>query len=120
MIADEKKNPFASIKYRMDKRRELRRGRRHRNCRRRPARFDNRTKTGKMAPSIRARKQLELKVISELMEIFPISIIGIEDVAFNHYTKRWGKNFSQVEIGKKWLFEELEKLIGKGNRRKRC
>ncbi len=112
LIADEKKNPFASIKYRMDKRRELRRSRRHRNCRRRPARFDNRTKTGKMAPSIRARKQLELKVIKELCDIYPITIIGLEDVSFNHYTKKWGKNFSQVEIGKKWLYDQLKKIPG--------
>lgn len=111
LIADEKKNAFATIKYRMDKRRELRRSRRHRNCRRRPARFDNRTKTGKMAPSIRSRKQLELKINKELCKIYPISIFGQEDVAFNHYIKRWGKNFSQVEIGKKWLYEEMKKII---------
>ena len=110
LIADEKKNPFASIKNRMDKRRELRRGRRHRNCRRRECRFLNRTKTGKMAPSIRARKQLELKEIKELSDIYPISIGAIEDVSFNHYEKRWGKNFSQVEVGKKWLYEELKKI----------
>lgn len=96
----------------MDKRRELRRGRRHRKCRRRPARFDNRSKTGKMAPSIRSRKELELKVDKELCKMYPVSIIGIEDVTFNHYTKRWGKNFSQVEIGKKWLFEELKNMPG--------
>lgn len=102
LIADEKENRFASIKYRMDKRRELRRGRRHRNCRRRPSRFLNRSKTGKMAPSIRSRKQLELKVNKELCKIYPVSIFGVEDVAFNHYTKRCkltakavGKNFSQ-------------------------
>ncbi len=111
LIADEKDNRFTSIKNRMDKRKELRRSRRHRNCRRRPARFNNRTKTGKMAPSIRSRKQLELKTITDFSEIYPISIIGIEDVSFNHYTKRWGKNFSQVEIGKKWLFKELKKLV---------
>jgi hypothetical protein len=111
LIADEKKNPFASIKYRMDKRRELRRSRRHRNCRRRPARFLNRSKTGKMAPSIRSRKQLELRVNKELCNIYPISIFGMEDVKFDHYSKRWGKNFSQVEIGKKYLYEEMKKII---------
>lgn len=111
LTADEKKNRFALIKYRMDKRRELRRSRRHRNCRRRKCRFLNRTKTGKMAPSIRSRKQLELKQIKEEMRLYPISVIGIEDVAFNHYTKKWGKNFSHVEIGKKWLFEELKKIV---------
>lgn len=111
LIADEKENRFASIKYRMDKRRELRRGRRHRNCRRRPARFDNRSKTGKMAPSIRSRKQLELKVNKELCKIHPISIFGMEDVKFDHYNKRWGKNFSHVEIGKKYLYEEMKKVV---------
>ncbi len=115
LIPDEKENRFASIKNRMDKRRELRRSRRHRNCRRREARFLNRSKIGKMAPSIRSRKQLELRVISELIKIYPITVAGIEDITFDHYNKRWGKNFSQVEVGKKWLFEELEKLIGKGN-----
>ena len=112
LVADEKKNKFASIKYRMDKRRELRRGRRHRNCRRRESRFLNRSKTGKMAPSVRTRKQLELRVIKELCKTYPTSIIGIEDVKFDHYSKRWGKNFSQVEVGKKWFYEELKKIPG--------
>jgi hypothetical protein len=111
LIADEKENKFASIKYRMDKRRELRRSRRHRNCRRRPPRFLNRSKTGKMAPSIRSRKQLELRTNKELCKIYPISIFGEEDIKFDHYNKRWGKNFSQVEIGKKWLYEEMKKLV---------
>lgn len=110
LIADEKENRFASIKNRMDKRRELRRSRRHRNCRRREARFLNRSKTGKMAPSIRSRKQLELRVNRELTNMYPITIAGIEDVTFNHYAKRWGKNFSQIEIGKKWFYEELKKI----------
>jgi len=111
LVADEKQNSFAVIKNRMDKRRELRRGRRHRNCRRRECRFLSRSKTGKMAPSIRSRKQLELRVIKELCKIYPINIGGVEDVAFDHYSKRWGKNFSQIEIGKKWFYEELKKLI---------
>lgn len=64
-----------------------------------------------MAPSIRSRKQLELKINKELCNIYPISVMGIEDVSFNHYEKRWGKNFSQVEVGKKWLYEETKKLV---------
>lgn len=111
LIADEKENRFAVIKNRMDKRRELRRSRRHRNCRRRPSRFLNRSKTGKMAPSIRSRKQLELRIIKELCKTYPISHGGIEDIAFDHYNNRWGKNFSQVEVGKKWLYEEFKKLV---------
>ena len=111
LIADEKENRFASIKYRMDKRRELRRSRRYRKCRRRPSRFLNRSKTGKMAPSIRSRKQLELRTNKELCRIYPVSVFGTEDIKFDHYNKRWGKNFSHVEIGKKWLYEEMKKLV---------
>ena len=29
-----------------------------------------------------------------------MSVAGIEDVCFNHAAKRWGANFSTVEIGK--------------------
>ena len=111
LVADEKDNSFAVIKNRMEDRRRLRRSRRHRNCRRREARFLNRSKTGKMAPSIRSRKQLELRVIKELTKIYPITVAGVEDVKFDHYSKRWGKNFSQIETGKKWFYEELGKLI---------
>ena len=97
------------IKSRMDKRRELRRSRRHRKCRRRECRFLNRT-GHKIAPSILARKQLELRVVMELAKTYPISDIAIEDVRFNHYNKRYGSYFSQVEIGKNWLRAELEKI----------
>lgn len=99
-----------TVHQRMDKRRELRRSRRYRKTRRRESRFLNRSKK-KIAPSILSRKQLELRVVKELTKIYPISIIGIEDIKFDHYNKRWGKNFSQVEVGKKWLFEELQKLV---------
>jgi len=97
------------VKGRMDKRRELRRGRRHRKCRRRECRFLNRTKH-KIVPSIKARKQLELRVIRELAKTYPISEIAMEDVAFNHSNLRYGSYFSHIEIGKKWLKEELEEI----------
>ena len=95
------------IKGRMDKRRERRRERRHRKCRRRECRFLNRS-GHKIAPSILARKQLELRVVKEVAKLYPVSAIAIEDVRFDHYNKRYGKYFSQVEIGKNWLIAELE------------
>ena len=98
---------------RMDNRRELRRSRRHRNTRRRPARFLNRSKSGKIAPSILAKKRLELKVITELSKIYPIIAIGYEDVKFNHFKDKKGVKgqfFSHVEVGKNWLLKELRKI----------
>ena len=97
------------IKERMDKRRERRRNRRYRKCRRRECRFLNR-RGNKIAPSILARKQLELRIVKELAKTYPVSEIAIEDIAFDHRNKRYGKFFSQVEIGKNWLVSELEEV----------
>jgi hypothetical protein len=97
----------------MEKRRQLRRSRRHRNCRRRPARWLNRSKS-KIAPSILARKQLELKVVTELSRrIYPINIIGFEDIKFNHFKDKEGvkgRYFSHVEVGKNWILDRLIKI----------
>ena len=101
-----------SIVEGMTKRRELRRSRRHRNCRRREARWLNRSKT-KIAPSILARKQLELKVATELSKIYPIRMIGFEDISFNHFkdvTGVKGQFFSHVEVGKNWILDNLRKI----------
>jgi hypothetical protein len=89
-------------------RRQLRRSRRYRKCRRRPARFDNRkSPEGWLAPSQRAKVDFRLKIIEELCKRYPITDFVVEDVRFNHYTKRWGQHFSTVEIGKTRLYEAL-------------
>ena len=98
-----------NVKEHMAKRRELRINRRYRKCRRRKCKFLNRT-GHKIAPSILARKQLELRVAQELAKVYPISEIKVEDVAFDHRNKKYGKNFSQVEIGKNWLIAGLSKI----------
>ncbi len=97
------------VKDRMDKRRELRRNRRYRKYRRRECRYLNRS-GHKIASSILARKQLEMRMIKGLAKIYPISKIAVEDVAFDHRRLRYGSYFSQVEIGKNWLKAELEKI----------
>lgn len=97
----------------MDKRRQLRRSRRYRKTRRRPSRWLNRSKT-KIAPSILARKRLELKVIKELSNIYPISMIGFEDIKFNHFKDTKGVKgqfFSHVEVGKNWILKEMKKIV---------
>ena len=103
----------------MDKRRQLRRSRRHRNCRRREARWLNRSRKNKITPSILARKQLELKVATELSKIYPIIMIGFEDISFNHFkdvTGVKGQFFSHVEVGKNWILRELRKIAPRGVR----
>ncbi len=88
------------IVRKLDERRALRRARRHRKCRRRPARFDNRKRDGFLAPSQAVVVNSRLKVIREFFRLYPIRFVAFEDVRFNHSKKKWGANFSTVEIGK--------------------
>jgi hypothetical protein len=116
--------PFKRIKERMDNRRLMRRGRRGRRINRnisfelrahRQKRFSNR-RQGKLAPSIRANRQLELRVVSELTKIYPITDIYFEyikadvDLTSGRKGAKSGKGFSAVMVGQKWMLEQLEQL----------
>ena len=101
-----------TIVERMETRSRLRRSRRHRNCRRREERWLNRSKN-KLAPSMLAKKQLELETVKVLSKLYPVTDIGFEDVSFNHYKDVYGikgQSFSHVEIGKNWLLDRLRKI----------
>jgi len=98
------------IAKKLEVRREMRRARRFRNCRRRPMRFDNRERGGFLAPSQKSKVEFRLRIAKELCKLYPVTDIAVEDVAFNHYRKRWGKQFSTVEIGKQMLYSELRDM----------
>ncbi|WP_013323530.1 RRXRR domain-containing protein [Gloeothece verrucosa] len=124
--------PFKTIKKRMEDRRMMRRTRRGRRINRhlpfelrahRQKRFNNR-KQGKLpgvrnefrTPSIRANRQLELRVVKELCKVFPITDIYFEyvkaDVDLTSGRKKAcsGKGFSPVMVGQKWMLEQLRQL----------
>lgn len=80
--------PFETVKKRMLKRRMIRRSRRGRRINRkvefskrahRQKRFFNRRQKG-IAPSIKANRLLEIRVVTELAKIYPISSIVYEYV----------------------------------------
>ncbi|MBM3238849.1 hypothetical protein FJZ31_21370 [Candidatus Poribacteria bacterium] len=52
---------------------------------------------------------MRIKIVRDVVTIFPINYLAVEDVCFNHYQKRWGKFFSTVEIGKTMLYGEIAK-----------
>jgi len=96
----------------LTERRIMRRARRQRTCRRRECRSDNRKKGGFIAPSQLMMVQSRLKAIREFFKCYPVTNVSLEDVRFNHRDKRWGKNFSTVEIGKTmikdWIRERAQ------------
>jgi hypothetical protein len=115
--------PFGRVKSRMEQRRMLRRSRRSRRINRKVAfkfrnhrqvRFSNR-KQAKVPPSIKASRQLELRVVRELSKIFPLTAIGYERVKADvDRTKRKsaksGKGFSPVMNGQLWAISQMETI----------
>ena len=117
--------PFETVKKRMEQRRMMRRSRRGRRINRklpfaerahRQKRFSNRVTAQKVAPSIRANRQLEIRVISELCQIYPVSTIVFEyvkadvDLTSGRKKAKSGKGFSPVMVGQAWVIEQLSKL----------
>jgi len=97
------------IVHKLEERSQLRRAKRWRKCRMRECRFDNREKKGFIAPSQLVMVQSRLKALGEFFKCYPIKVVALEDVRFNHRDNKWGKNFSTIEIGKRvindWIRE---------------
>lgn len=116
--------PFNRVRARMDKRLQLRRSRGGRRINRdvpfklrnhRQKRFNNR-RGNKLAPSIRASRQLEIRVIKEIAAIYPVTAIGYEkvradvDLTSGRKGARSGKGFSPVMVGQHWCISQLEHI----------
>ncbi len=105
--------PFLNVTKKMTTRRILRRARRGRRINRklpfeqrchRQKRFDNRRQS-KLPPSIRANRELELRVVQELARIYPISQIVYEMI-----NARGDKGFSPVMVGQKIMLDSLKAI----------
>ncbi len=105
--------PFLNVTKKMTTRRILRRARRGRRINRklpfeqrchRQKRFDNRRQS-KLPPSIRANRELELRVVQELARIYPISQIVYEMIK-----ARGDKGFSPVMVGQKIMLDSLKAI----------
>lgn len=116
--------PFKTVRERMDNRRLMRRGRRGRRINRscefskrahRQKRVANR-RSCKLAPSIRANRQLELRIVVELCKIYPVTEIRYEyvradvDKTSGRKGAKSGKGFSPVMVGQAWMLKQLEQI----------
>ena len=99
------------IKKDLDSRRAVRRSRRSRKTRYRPARFLNRTRPkGWLAPSVKSRADNVINFIKKYKKLININKIMIENVSFDtaqmsSNTKLWGNDYQQGNLYNKNLRE---------------
>ena len=105
--------PFKRVIARKKAQKILRRARRGRRINRnisfasrahRQKRFDNR-RGNKLPPSIRANRQLELRIVREIAKLFPVT-----EIVYEYVKARGNKGFSPVMVGQKWMLNQLSDL----------
>lgn len=105
---------FKSVTQKMTTRRILRRARRGRRIDRKVAyhlrahrqkRFDNR-RQNKLPPSIKSNRFLELRIVKELLKIFPVSHAVYEVVK-----AKGDRGFSPIMVGQVWMLKQLQQIL---------
>ncbi|MFX1532939.1 MAG: RNA-guided endonuclease IscB [Promethearchaeota archaeon] len=96
------------IKKKMVQRRQYRRTRRHRKCRYRPKRFDNRKtsrRKGRLAPTITSKLQAHVREVLAIKKVLPIALtrLTIEGGIFNSHAIKDPKVLTN-----NWLYQKGE------------
>lgn len=95
----------------IEKRRELRRGRRSRKCPNRKNRTNRLANRARIPAGTRARWEWKLRIFDWLSKLYPITHVCIEDIKARtiEHSKKWNKSFSPLEVGKQWFYSEVQK-----------
>lgn len=98
------------VKKKVETRAEVRRSRRQRNTPYRKCRF-NRSVKNRIPPSTKSRWLQHLNLIKHFSKVYPINLIAFEDIKAESLKgkRNWNKNFSPLEVGKNWFYDEVEK-----------
>lgn len=90
----------------------LRRSRRRRKTPYRQMRNNRNQGQFKLPPSTRARWGWKLRLCGWLSRYYPIDTFVVEDIQAltKPGKRRWNKNFSPLEVGKQWFYQQLEQL----------
>lgn len=100
------------VKKAIEQRMGMRKTRRHRNCRRRKCKSNRLYGRDFLPPSTRARWAAKLRILAQLRKIIPITNIVVEDIkaVTKKGKRRWNCNFSPIEVGKKWFYEQIRNI----------
>jgi hypothetical protein len=98
------------IKESLEVRKNMRRARRFRKTPCRKNKYNRKRSIRFIPPSTKARWNSKLRLINILKKIYPISIYVVEDIKAKSLKgkKNWNKNFSPLEIGKKYFYNILK------------
>ena len=95
------------VKKNIEQRNKFRKNRRYRKTPCRKSRSNR--NIGSLPPSTKARWGAHLRVVDFWNKIIPLTIVSIEDIKAESKKncRKWNKNFSPLEVGKKWFEEEV-------------
>ena len=95
----------------VEKRRELRRGRRSRKCPNRKHRTNRLANKERIPAGTRARWDWKLRILDWLSKMYPITHVCVEDIKVRTIkrARKWNQSFSPLEVGKQWFYGEVKK-----------
>ncbi len=95
----------------VEKRRELRRSRRSRKCPNRKHRKNRNAGQSKIPAGTRARWDWKLRLLDWLSQLYPITLVCVEDIKARTLKRaqKWNQSFSPLEVGKSWFYSEIQK-----------
>ncbi len=73
----------------------------------REKRFSNR-RQNKLPPSVKSNREMELRVLSEIAKVVPIT--EFRDESCGGDTKRNGRGITSVTVGQEWFRSEASKI----------
>ena len=99
------------VDKKVEKRRELRRGRRSRKCPNRKNRTNRLSNKARVPAGTRARWDWKLRILQWLSKLYPLTYVCVEDIKARtiERAKRWNQSFSPLEVGKQWFYSEIQK-----------
>ena len=100
-----------TVGKKVEKRRELRRGRRSRKCPNRKNRMNRLANQERIPAGTRARWDWKLRILDWSSKLYPITHVCVEDIKARTIkrAKKWNKSFSPLEVGKQWFYTEIQK-----------